>query len=88
MTERLPRKMEDNVVDVSLGHVILAFATLAGTMATVGLAIVFARDYARYRRQKAILETATDLIKTITDLKQGDAEWSKEKTVSSSPAKK
>ncbi len=76
------------MVDVSLGHVILAFATLAGTMATVGLAIVFARDYARYRRQKAILETATDLIKTITNLKQGDTEWSEEKTESSSPTKK
>ncbi len=88
MTQRLPREFEDNVVDVSLGHVILAFATLAGTLVTVGLAIVFARDYARYRRQKAILETATDLIKTITNLKQGDAEWSKEKTESSSPTKK
>ncbi len=88
MAERLPRKLEDNVIDVSLGHVILAFATLAGTLATVGLAIVFARDYARYRRQKAILETATDLIKTITNRQQGDAEWSKEKTVSSSPTKK
>ncbi len=88
MTERLPRKLEDNVVDISIGHVILAFATLAGTLTTVGLAIVFARDYARYRRQKAILETATDLIKTITDRKQGDTEWSEEKTVSSSPKKK
>ncbi len=76
------------MVDISIGHVILAFATLAGTLATVGLAIVFARDYARYRRQKAILETATDLIKTITDCKGGTTEWSEEKTVSSSPKKK
>ena len=76
------------MVDVSLGHVILAFATLTGTLATVGLAIVFARDYAKYRRQKALMESATDLIKTITDLKQGDAKWSNEKTESSSPTKK
>jgi hypothetical protein len=88
MTERLPRKLEDNVVDVSLGHVILAITTLAGTLAAVGLAIVFARDYAKYRRQKAILETATDLIKTITDRKEGDTEWSEEKKASSSPTKK
>ena len=88
MTERLPQKLEDNVVDVSLGHVILAFTTLVGTLATVGIAIVFARDYARYRRQKAILETATDLIKTITDCKGGKTEWSEEKTESSSPTKK
>jgi len=88
MTEQLPQKLEDNVVDVSIGHVILAFATLVGTLATVGIAIVFARDYARYRRQKAILETATDLIKTITDCKGGKTEWSAKKTESSSPTKK
>lgn len=76
------------MVDVSLGHVILAFATLAGTLATVGLAIVSARDYARYRRQKAILETATDLIKTITGHKGGKTEWNDEKTDSSSQKKK
>lgn len=88
MTEQLPQKLEDNVVDVKLGHVILAFTTLVGTLATVGLAIVFARDYARYRRQKAILETATDLLKTFTDCKGGKTEWRKEKTASSSPTKK
>ncbi len=88
MTEQLPQKLEDNVVDVSLGHVILAFTTLAATLATVGLAIVFARDYSRFRRQKALLETATDLIKTITDCKGGKTEWSEEKTESSSQTKK
>ena len=76
------------MVDVSLGHVILALTTLAGTLATVGLAIVFARDWSRYRRQKAILETATDLIKTITDSKGGKTEWSEEKTGSLSQMKK
>lgn len=88
MSERLPQKLEDNVVEVKLGHVILAFTTLAGTLAVVGLAIVFARDYSRYRRQKAILETATDFIKTITNCKGGKTEWSEEKTASSSPTKK
>ena len=88
MTERLPRKLEDNVVDISLGHVILAFTTLAGTLATVGLAVVFARDYAKYRRQKAILETATDLLKTITDSKGGKTECSEKTTATSSPTKK
>ncbi len=76
------------MVDVSLGHVILAFATLAGTMATAGLVIVFARDYARHRQQKAILETATELIKTITDYKGGNPQCNGEKTESLSQTKK
>ena len=76
------------MVEVKLGHVILALTTLAGTLATLGLAIVFGSGYARYRRQKAILETATDLIKTITDCKGGKTEWSEEKTESSSLTKK
>ena len=76
------------MVDVKIGHVILAFATLAGTLAAAGLAIVFARDYARYRRQKAVLEAAANLNKTITDCKGGITEWSEEKTESLSPKKK
>ena len=76
------------MVEVKLGHVILAFTTLAGTLATVGLAIVFARDYSRFRRQKALLETATDLLKTFTDCKGGRTEWSEKKTESSSQTKK
>ena len=88
MTNQLPRKQDDNVVDVSLGHVILAFATLTGTIAAAGLVIVFARDYARHRQQKAILETATELIKTITGYKGGKTEWNDEKTDSSSQKKK
>ncbi len=76
------------MVDVSLGHVILAIATLTGTLATAGLVIVFARDYARHRQQKAILETATDLIKTITGHQGGNNQWNDEKTDSSSQKKK
>ena len=76
------------MVDVSLGHVILAFATLTGTLATAGLAIVFARDYASHRQQKAILETATELIKTITEYRGENSQWNSEKTESLSQTKK
>ena len=88
MTNQLPRKQDDNVVDVTLGHVILAFATLTGTLAAAGLVIVFARDWARHRQQKAILETATELIKTITEYRGENSQWNGEKTESLSQTKK
>ena len=86
--EPLPASSEDHVVEVRLGHVITAFSVLVGSVLTTGLAIVLARDYAKYRRQKAIIETAADLLKTLTESKEGETEWSKEKTASSSQKKK
>ena len=88
MASQLPKKQDDNVVEVSLGHVVLAFVTLTGTLAAAGLVIVFARDYLRHRQQKAILETATELIKTITDYKGGNNQWKGEQTESLSQTKK
>lgn len=86
--EILPGKSDDHVVEVHLGHVITAFSVLVGSVLTTGLAIVLARDYAKYRRQKAVIEAAAELLKTITESKEGETEWSKEKTASSSHKKK
>ena len=65
---KLPPKVEDKVVEVSLKHVIIAFgAVLAGSI-FVGTTIVVIRDYSRYRRQKVFLEGLKDLFQTLTNL--------------------
>ena len=53
--QKLPKKTDDNIIEVSLKHVLLLFGGITiGTLA-VGTGIVFARDYAKFRRQKAII---------------------------------
>ena len=65
---KLPPKVEDKVVEVSLKHVIIAFGTVLAGSILVGTTIVVIRDYSRYRRQKVFLEGLKDLFQTLTNL--------------------
>ena len=85
--QKLPPKTEDNVVEVSLRHVILAFGGLVFGSLTVGAGIVFVRDYAKFKRQKAIIDAAQQLLLTIQHGGENTGLWKSEKTGSSSPAK-
>ena len=82
--QKLPRESEDKVIEVSLKHVILAFSGLVIGSFTVGAGVVILKDYARYRRQKAVIDAAKELF---TFIKHGGeiSEWKKmQKTESSS----
>ena len=83
--EKLPPEVEDNIVEISLRHVFLAFTGLVTAVFVTGVGIVFARDYAKYKRQKAVIDAATQLLQTI---KEGDLPWKEKKTATSSQTKK
>jgi len=89
--QKLPRESENNVIEVSLRHVIIAFSGLVIGSFTVGAGVVILKDYTKYRRQKAIIEAAKEMF---TFIKHGGETslWKKtEKKESSSkkqPSKK
>jgi len=80
--QNLPPKTNDHIVEVSLKHVVLAFGGLVLGSLTVGAGIVFVRDYAKYRRQKAIIDATKQLLTGGQSLL-----WNEKTTVSSSPMK-
>ncbi len=82
MTERLPPLDDEQVVELQLGHVLRTIGVLAGTGVLVGLSLILARDYVRYRRQKNLLEAAIQIIQTIKE----ELPWSCETIESSSQA--
>lgn len=89
--QHLPPEENETVVDISLRHVIVAFGSLVGASFAVGVGIVFVRDYTKLRRQKAIIDAATELLLTLQNKERSD-NWSTKKkttdTVSTSPTKK
>ena len=75
---RLPPKSEDKVIDVSLKHVAFGFAVLLIGTALAGAAVFAIRDYSRYRRQKAIVESLKDLFVTLSRMENNL--WKEKKT--------
>ena len=80
--QNLPPETNDHIVEVSLKHVILAFGGLVLGSLTVGAGIVFVRDYAKYRRQKAIIDAVQQLLTGGQSLL-----WNEKTMASSSPMK-
>ena len=62
----MPPETEDNVVEVSLRHIIIAFTTILFGTAVVGTSIILVRDYVRFKRQKSFFDSFTNLINSIT----------------------
>lgn len=77
---KLPPKTKDKVVEISLKHVIWSFAILAAGTAALGSGMILLRDYAKFKRQKAILESAKELIIIL----KGDDIWKNKKETSPS----
>ncbi|KAA3618552.1 MAG: hypothetical protein D8M58_21450 [Calditrichaeota bacterium] len=72
----MPPETEDNVVDVSLKHIVLAFGGILFGTAIVGTTIVLVRDHIRFKRQKSFFDSFSNLINSITNL--GGNKWKKE----------
>ena len=83
--QKLPPEVQENVVEVELRHVFFAFGTVVTTILVTGTALVMLRDYARYRRQKAIIDAAGNFINTLL---KGDHPWKKETKDSSFQTKR
>lgn len=88
---KLPADEKETVVDLNLKHVVAGFIGLSGAALTIGLSVVVLKDYAKYKRQKALIEATTHLL-LIIQQPERSKEWTDKKqmkdTQSSSPMKK
>ena len=82
--QALPPAQNDEVVEVSLKHVIWAFGGLIVGSVIVGTSVTLVRDYVKLKRQKALIEAASRLLFLF---KEGGISCNEEKTVSLSPMK-
>lgn len=77
--EKLPPEPEEQIVELSMKHIIFAFGGLVISLSMAGTSIVLVRDYVRYKRQQAVLKSLTEVLILI---KGGDL--CTEKTMTSS----
>jgi len=63
--QKLPPKEEDNIIEVSMKHVVLSFGGIVLGSIAIGAGITFARDYAKFKRQKAMLDAASQILETL-----------------------
>ncbi len=83
--QKLPPKEEDHVIEVSMKHVVLAFGGIVLGSIAIGTGISFARDYAKFKRQKAMLDAAGQILETI--FQGGQISWNEPNRESSSPTR-
>ena len=81
----LPPTHNDEVIEVSLKHVIWAFGGLIVGSIAAGVSITIVRDYVKLKRQKALIEAASQLLFLF---KEGENRWNAEQTGSLSPMNK
>ena len=84
MSEVLPPKPDDRVVELNLRHAVLSILAIAGVCLVVGSTLILTRDYAKFRRQKAAADMFAQLIQTVSK----EVQWSGEKMDTSSRTKK
>jgi len=58
----LPIEEIETIVDVDLKHVFFVFGGIVVTSFVVSAGVIVLRDYAKYKRQKAVIESATKLL--------------------------
>lgn len=61
-SSKLPPRQKSKVVDVSLKHVILGFTLTVTSVTALSVSVILLRDYSRYRRQTAVVESIKELI--------------------------
>ena len=74
----LPPEERETTIEVSLRHILAAFGGLIVATFSVGAGIVLIRDYTRYKRQKAIIDAATELLLTLQN-KERSENWNEKK---------
>ena len=83
---KLPRKLEDNVVELNLRNVFLVFGGMIAAGVVSVSTIIIVRDYVRFRRQKAVIEAINQFLHTFN--KSGGLLWRKKKEDTSSLMKR
>ena len=64
----MPPETEDHIIDVSLKHIVIGFATLLVSTALIGTAIILVRDNQRFKRQKVFFDNFSNLITKLTTI--------------------
>ena len=83
--QKLPPNTDDKVIEVSLKQVIWGFSLLmVCTAATAGTIIVL-KDYSKYKRQEAVINSVIKLIDLVRLDQKGVHDWKQQKKDSSSP---
>ena len=59
---RLPPKSEDKIVEVTLKEVVIASAVVFVSVVAISAGIIALRDYSRYRRQKALIDSVQQIV--------------------------
>ena len=67
----MPPETEDNIVDVSLKHIVIGFATLIAGTALIGTSLFLVRDHLRFKRQQAFFDHFSKLLNTLTGADHG-----------------
>ena len=81
--QKLPPKEEDHIIEVSMKHVVLAFGGIVIGSIAIGTGISFARECAKYKRQKAMIDAAGQLLTAL--FHGGEIQWNEQSKESSSP---
>ncbi len=84
--QKLPPKTNDKVVEVSLKQVIWGFSLLLVSTAAVASTVIVLKDYSKYKRQEAIINSVVRII-DIVNVQKGENHWKQEKKGSSSHTK-
>ncbi len=74
--QKLPPEVKDRVIEVSLRQVIWGFTMLIAGSATVAAGIIVLRDYSKYKRQEAIINSAVKLIEIVRLDQKGESSGS------------
>lgn len=67
----VPPETEDTTVEISIKHLVMGFTVLFVGAFVVGTGIVLVKDYSKYRRQRAMLETTERIILTVQPALKG-----------------
>ena len=67
--QRLPKEAREQIVEVNLPGLLLGLAGLGLASLAIGLGVVSYRDRLRLRRQRALLEGASELVQTLINLR-------------------
>ena len=63
---KLPKDREDNVIEVSLRHVIILFGSISLATLVVGTTLIVVKDLTKAKRQQMFFDNTREIIRLIS----------------------
>lgn len=79
--QKLPKETQDQVVEVSMKHIVLSLGGLILSAGIVATSVILVKDYVKYKRQKAMIESVINIVLIL----KGDNNWNDKKMESLFP---